>query len=474
MPPPAPTSREKVLNARDDLGAGTVRTPFVDLFIGGQRINLQGGRQFSGQDIQKAIREASDVAPSPLFLSDFSYSVRNGVGVAQEVTLTVIDPNWDYLENLLATNIKARDNISFNFGWRGIDDRTGGSLTTGFHLNNYTVSYVPFQGAKVQLVGVDKSVVLSYSRLQKAFAPNTRIDQVIKQVIEGSDPNLEAVVETMEQPIGSEHNRMENLTAVEYVHHLLRIAKGRGLLQDGVPTNSDFVMRTEAGEAGKTRVIISSDTPRRSVVRNYVVGRERMGQMIEFSPQVLGSIVLSLGGGKQQGASVDPESKNVRHVTSTSLEDQPATGDVTVHRVPDAPQQFHELPFSALADVEGFTKGSRASLDKHQFPATAVVWGDTGLKPLDQIHVTVLKSNVPGVVESTTDRSIVHVSGVYRIQEVEHLIAAGMFRTNLILYRESGFIGAGEVRARLNIDVEARKQFDAVKAKVSQLVSDFF
>jgi hypothetical protein len=468
------SSRAKVAQAREHVGA-VVRTPFVDLFIGGQRINLQGGRQFSGQDIQKAMREAPVASPAPLFLSDFRYEITNGVRVGQEVGITIIDPNWDYLENLIATNIQARDSINFNFGWRGIDDKHDGNITTGFVLKNYTVSYVPFQGAKVSLVGLDRSVILSYARLQKAFPPTTRLDSVLKQVIEASDPRLEAKIETMEQVIGEEHNRMHNQTAMEYISHLLMIAKGKGRLQDGVPTNSDFVMRTEPGEAGKTRVVISSDTPRRTVVENYVVGRERQGEMLEFTPQLLGSVVLSLGGGKQVGASVDPESKNVRKVTSTHLEDQPRVGDVTVHPVPEQPTQFHELPFTALADVEGFTKGARAAIDKNQFPATAVVRGDTRLKPLDQINVIVLKSNSPGVVDRVTDRSIVHVSGVYRIDTVEHLISAGIFRTNLTLYRESGFVGAGELGIRLAINLDnITEGYQRIKAAVVDITGELF
>ena len=475
--PKLETARDKIANARGDLGAN-VRTPFVDMYIGGNRINLQGGRQFSGKDVKKAFADATSVSPHPLFLLDFTYSVTNGVSVTQEATITILDPNWDYLEGLLAQSVKAQRSISFNYGWRGIHDKSLGNLSTGLLLKNFTVSYLPFQGAKISLVVVDKGVVLSYSRLGLHFPSTHRIDQVIKSAIESSDPDLEAVVETMSQQVGTEHNQMYDLSTMEYVQHLLSIAKGKGSVQDGVPTNSDFVMRTEAGDSGKTRIVISSDVPRRSVVANYVVGREVMGEMIEFSPQVMGSIILSLGGGKQVGIGVDPETKSVRKVMSTHLEDQPRTGDVTVHPVSAQPNQYHQLPFSSLADIEGFTKGNRATIDKNQFPATAVVLGNPLLKPLDQINVVVLKSNASGAVDQVTDRSLATTSGVYRILEVEHIISAGMFRSNLTLYRESGFIGAGELGIRLAINLDPtgalRHGFEKTKATVTDIADDLF
>jgi hypothetical protein len=88
----------------------------------------------------------------------------------------------------------------------------------------------------------------------------------------------------------------------------------------------------------------------------------------------------------------------------------------------------------------------------------------------------VLKSNAPGEdTEAITDRSIVHTSGIYRIDEAEHIISAGMFRTNLNLYRESGFFGAGELGRRLRATFPAAASaVDSVVAKVSNLLDDLF
>ncbi len=443
-------NKEPFFRARDSIGAGSARTPFVDLFIGNHRLSLQGGRPNSeGRDVIRS--EVPEATAFPLYLVDFRYATRNATGASQEVTLTVLDPNWDYLESLIASNVRARQSFSFNFGWRGIHDRTG-SVPIQFVMKNFTVSYLPFQGAKISLQGLDAAVALSFARLTGAFFPTRRIDDVIKGVIESVDPNFEVEIDPIEQTIGAENNRLENRTAAEYVYHLLKIAKGSGL-----GGSSNYIIRTERGSTpGKTKILIKTDIPRKHVIRNYVVGREREGTMFEFSPSAVGSVVLSMGGGKASGASVDPKTKKVIKVTSTHLDDLPRTGDVTVNEVPKEDVSFTELPFSDLADVQGFTKGAREEIDSHQYYATAVVLGDPGLTPQQQIHVKVLKSNAPGAeTDAVTDRSVVHTSGVYRIEEAEHIISAGMFRTNLNLHRESGFFGAGEKGARLEILLDA-------------------
>jgi hypothetical protein len=460
-------NREQFIRSKDSIGAGTVRTPFVDLFIGKHRISLQGGRPSSGSPRDTLRAELPDSNLFPLYLVDFRYASQNATGASQDVTITILDPNWDYLESLVASNVEARESLSFNFGWRGIHDRIG-TQPIRFVLKNFTISYLPFQGAKVALQGVDAGVSLSYARSTGAFTATDRIDDVIKRVIELANPNLEVEIDSIDQKVGK-HNIMENRTVSEYVNHLLKIAKGA--------SGSNFIIRTEAGSSPeKTKIVIRADIAQKTVIRTYTIGRERMGTMFEFNPSAVGSVILSLGGGKASGASVDPLTKKVTKVTSTHLEDQPKTAEKTVNAVPIADVGFSELPFSELADVQGFVRGSREAIDSHQFSATAVVLGDPGLTPQQQISVRVLKSNVPGSdTEAITDRSLVHTSGIYRIDEAEHIISAGMFRTNLNLYRESGYFGAGELGQRLKaVFSSAVSDVDSATTKVVDLISDFF
>lgn len=461
-------NREQFYGNRDSIGAGTVRTPFVDLFVGSHRISLQGGRPSpeGGKDELRA--ELPDSSLLPLYLMDFRYATRNATGVAQEITITILDPNYDFLEALIASNVEARESFSFNFGWRGIHDRTG-NPPIRFILKSFSVSYQsPFQGAKVSLQGVDAGVSLSYSRSSRAFPVTQRIDSVIKQVIEAVNPNFEVEVDPIEQAVGDEHNKMENRTVTEYVNHLLDVAKG-----SGISGSSNFIIRTERGtSAEKTKILVKADVPQKTVIRNYIIGRERKGQMFEFNPSAVGSVILSLGGGRASGAAVNPLTKQVTKVTSTHLDDQPRTAETTMNEVPKEDTGFSELPFSALADVQGFVKGNREAIDSHQFNATAVVFGDPGLIPQQQILVLVLKSNAPGAdTERVTDRSVVHTSGVYRIDEAEHIVSAGLFRTNLTLYRESGFFGAGEKGFKLPINLEPTSS-DSAGIKVTDLAED--
>ena len=436
-------------------GQGTVRVPFVDLFVGDTRLALQGLQNANARPEEGFSQRPEQ---SPFMLLDFNYRLRSSVGVGNEVTITILDPTWDVLEEHLARSLVSQSEISFQFGWMGLDDKFGRTVN-GMLLHDYTVTYEsPFQGAKVTLIGVDKNIKLSEKRRTKSFPTNWSISRVITEIYKDIDPKVkvvfepgfvgplqqgqEALFDPLQQKVGEEFRWFNNLSPLEYIRELLKIAKS-------ATGSSNYIMVTDLDDQGTTIVRIIADNPGTTVVRQYFVGREREGQMIEFSPQVLGSVLLSLGGGRADGISVNTETGSAQKVTSTQDEVGANLANKHVNKTPLSPSGIHELPYSDRKAVGGYTSQYRSRADDYMNNATAVVLGDPNLRPFDQIDVYVLKSNVPGVINEVSDNALVHTSGTYRLSSVDHIISAGTFRTSLEMYRESSNIGNSDFLARI-------------------------
>lgn len=424
-----------------------VRTPFVDMFVNDNRIPLQGAPNENAKP-----SETNDGAGSELanfMLVDFDYEIKSSIGVGNTVSITILDPGWDAFENMIVETMTQRKEISFQFGWRGQDDKFDRRIN-GLFVYSYTTTYLPFQGAKVSLIATDKNVLLSQERKVTPFKANERISDVIKKLYRNIDPSIVVEIDPIKQEIGEEHRWMSNLTTLEYIRELLKIASS--------PTGSSkYISITDVDEQGRTVVRIKADNPHTNVVGQYFVGRERRGEMIEFTPEVMGSLLLSLGGGRADAVSVSGKTGSARRISSVQEEVGFDHGDKRIHKTPDSPAGVHEVPYENIEHTKGVASQYRAMADNHMFSATAVLLGNTSLKPFQQIDVVVLKSSSPGSTQSLSDQSIVHVSGVYIIDTVEHTISAGSFRTLLELRRSAGFIGENENLARLPTSLQSHK-----------------
>lgn len=458
---PATLQPKEQLDGIGGPGQGNLRIPFVDLFILGTRIPLlDSGRDVPGPPLPGQNRVVQAVE-KPLLLVDFRYYLKSKIGAANNVSMTIIDPNWDYLENLMMANLKARGEFTFEYGWRQDSNVRQGARISGLLLRSYTVTYLPFQGARIQIDAVDKTVQMSFERLTRAFGVTQKISSIIRSLISEVD-GVECDVEEMEQVVGPEHNRMENQTRIEYIMHLLEVAKSQST------SGADFIAKVIP--AGPTSVVLKifSDIVQNSASKTFIVGRERQGRMIDFSPSVLGSVLLSMGGGKAIATGVDGKTKNIVKVTTTDNDDL-TTHPERVNPTPNEAQAVYELPLTRPSDIEGFVKGMRGRIDKVAFNATATLLGDTSMEPFKHINIVVLKSNVPGQATRVSDKDVVHVSGYYRIKTVEHIIQPGMFRTLITLYRESGFAGAGKAGKQIPISFDIQDETDLVRKIVNPL-----
>lgn len=418
-------------------GRGTLRTPFVTLKFAEFEIPLLDAAAYSKDD------PSQPIAPATLLLTSFNYTLSARMGIGNSVSITMLDPNWDYLERLASESGGEgnRKLFSFSFGWRGIDDQRLGLQGISFFLENIEIDISdPFKGAHITLRGIDQGIRLTSTPKSTTFLPATPISTVIKQVIEEADPSLEAEVDPIPTPVGDGSNRMENRTPMQYIRHLLDISK------DAFGGNTFVWLIRPSSVAGRTKVVITSAMAslNKVPVRRYVYGRDRFGEMLSYRPKLEGAILLALGGGRATGIGIDPRTKTIVKVTSTQNED-PKLEPKRVHQTPTEDTKIHEVPWGSLDQIEGFVRGQRAKVDYFGYYAEAVVLGDISIQPFDQVEVLVLKTSPGGGVSRADANSVYNfASGIFRVESVEHVITAGTFQTNLTLFKNSGFVGEGE------------------------------
>lgn len=424
-------------------GQGTLRVPFVELYIKGQSLPLiDAGPHFDSN------RNPTDLSPQKpvLLLKDFRYRMTGDLAYGNEVSITILDPQYDYLAGILANNDSQNAEFSFRFGWRGIDDQAGQRFPSMFITNFSLRFHTGFSGVEVEIRGVDAGWNIYTKQVAHAFDPKMYISDVIKEVISRTSPLLIPEVENIPIPVGEGFNRMENVTPFAYIDCLLDIAKS------GSQAASSYLVDFEPGPFGKTRVIVKADVVESSIIRKYIFGREAMGTMIEFHPTVEGALYLASGAAKSVTYSVDPITKKTSVRTSTQQEDVSAEKR-KINETPIDPGRVYMCPWSNPSQVEGFLQGLRQMMDNHTMFADAVVHGDAGLLPLRQVAVLAIRSDVPGRITTVSDKSILFVSGVYKLETVEHIISAGIFRTLLHMYRNSSPFGAEAAKSQKPVDI---------------------
>lgn len=427
-------------------GQGTVRVPFVEMYLRGQSIPLLDAGNFFDQN--KDLRDPLPRKPV-LLLLDFRYVLTGTNGYGNDVSLTILDPQGDYLMALLINANSDNAAFTLRFGWRGIDDQVGGRFPELFVTGVSAKQDTGFEGVQWEIRAVDAGYALFTQEVSHAFDPRAAISDVITEVLERTSDRYSPEVESITTPVGNGHNRMENVTPFAYIESLLQVASG------GPGATSDYRTVFKSGSFGKTRIIITSDKINDGITRRYIFGRENQGTMLEFRPHVEGILYLAAGAAKSIARGVDPRTKKSFVRTSSQQEDS-STEQRKINETPHNPGKVYMVPWQNREHAEGFIQGMRQMMDNHTMFADAVVYGDTGLLPLDQISILALRPGSTDKVEGINDKAILFYSGIYKIERVEHLISAGTFQTQMHLYRNSSPFGAEPAISKKNVDTSVK------------------
>jgi hypothetical protein len=435
--------------------------PFVDLYLpygpaSAVPIPLLDAK-FSAADISiEAGPSTYAVSGQRLFLMSMVHTMKNTAAGGNILTLTILDPSWDYLTTLLAQNHTVADQqFRVAYGWRDVQQSSQGGLSLSqsrevvFFVNDIEMDLVPFRGAVVTIHGVDKISSLMSAQMSRAFLPTDTISSVIRQII--TDLGLYPVVSEIPLPVG-DMCRMENITPQAYIEELMRVARS-------ATGASNYIMSTRSLPTGETAVYVQPAFPAKpnSAVATYVFGRDRTGEMLSFTPRMNSKLLTLFGGGRCTSVAVDLMSKRLVRLTTTQAEDI-VTHPMRSIATPEQPSLIVESPYdpaTALAQAAAY----RQTADAMQYSAAATVVGNTSLVPTEYVNVVVLKGGASYEQVRSLSVNDIHLfsSGVWQMWEVTHQIdASSGFHTQLELRRMSGFVGAGTAGISVPVDFDTR------------------
>jgi hypothetical protein len=444
-----------------------IRHPFVTVKFQDVEIPLldtkrgvtDPGNELSGRYVQ------------PLFLDSFQHVIRAEGGGGNQVLLRILDPSFDYLEDLLFKYLKTDKDaqLTIEYGYRGKDD---GHFTAvppiPFFINAINLEVFPNRGTLITLDCVDQAIDLHVGSHNASFAEDTPISEVIERCIRKFAPSLDTQIEKILTPVG-ELNKMEGANVADYIKALLNVAE---TVTGAIPL---FVATIEPPRtaSGKAVFTIKSLAPK-GPKKTYVFGREKDGEMLEFKPSMNLRAMSLTGASRATSVSIDPLTKTWIRDESTQSEDRTAGPNRAV-KTPQTPTENTESPLPPKL-TKAANKGSRANSDSVQWQATATLMGDVSLTAYDEIKVIVLK-NPPtaGDTEVTNaSKNAIHwtSSGVWTIFEVAHHIEGGQFHTRLQMFRNAGFRGSGKdgTPAPFTFDTVDKNLFTgAVKSRVTPL-----
>jgi hypothetical protein len=456
----APTTYENYFD-----GGVQPNTPFVSLFLSNragvaEELPLLDAKRTIGSDVNDS------TSGTALYLLSFSYNRTNKIALANDVTIRILDPNYDYLTSkLFRDGQSTREQFFFNYGWRGIDDMAQGYRQIPFYIWDLSIHVDPLRGSEVELRGMDvASANLSKHPITTFVGAETDITDAIRKVVGIASGNtVDLVMERMNKPVGERHNRCENMTALAYIQSLLKYAVSN-------TGQSEFIAYVSASRAqGRISYHIEPIGTLQPLKKTYIYGRDRTGEMMSLDVTMNDQTLALLGGTNVTASYVNPKTKKAEYVTSTQSE-SPADGERYPTRTSQKPEVNGNSPLSR-EETEGEAKSTRAMVSRGGWNASATVRGDTKLVPRDKVGVIVLKSDPSGVNQGVTQQDIHKFpSGVYRIWEITDTITGGAFTTSLVMTRNSAYDGHGEdTNNYIREDLIPKSRPETVEAEITAL-----
>lgn len=434
--------------------------PFVELFFASD--DRTSGESYSiplmdyksaGYGVGVANNDDTGSPPAHrLFLISLVHTLRDSDTVGgHKITLSILDPEWDYLTDLTCQKFSRLTGFSVRYGWRGIDDkRVTTRIQIPFNLDDISAELVPMKGSIITIHGVDTSWNLDMAA-SYAWPESTPISIVLTDLLRrlGFTP----IISPISIPVG-QLCRMNGTKVGAYIDQLLAVASGgpsvslfrRYLRMSSLFSAPEYVIEPQSHITSELR-------------KKYVLGRERTGAMISFSPLMNHRLLMTHGGGKVTSIIVDQQSKKLLRAESTMNQDV-SEGPKRPIDTPTEPTLILESPFSVF-QTQAAVNAIRQNTDSLSWEGTALIVGDTELMPSDYIAILVLKggASYDDVAFLRPEDIYWFASGVWRIVEVQHTISEPTgFQTNLRLSRFGGFVGEGEAGLPLPFDFTKKIQ----------------
>lgn len=382
---------------------------------------------------------SESVSVVPDFLESFSHDVFAN-GIAGQATITLFDPTYEYLENLILAH---HDSVQFRYGWYADASATKASLTPW--RNGVIWKYTPRfseQGLHIDINIADTPLVASLTEQDIVYTLGgdsqfLSVSDLVKLICE-IELGLEYTVEETE-PMTTTITR-NKMSAPQFIATVLcSMAKsmtGRGGYRFWVDENN--VAHFESSDPKVLKKL-------------FVFGKGQDSEVISFSPSYDGMQALASGAGDMLAVGYDEltrttTTKRYDPVASTGAR-RPTPAERASIMVsgkfgqttptPTAPYvagRIYYLPFATKELVDAWALHKHTIARNLFVKAEMVVLGDVQLFPMDAVGVQIVKR---------TDGKNHYLSGYYLIQSVSHKIINGMFTTTLSL-TSTGIGSAGD------------------------------
>lgn len=449
-------------------GFGGTRYPFARLRFKGQEIPLLDNARVYGAGWHD---ERLVGVENPLYFISMVHQIESFVGGSNTLTIKILDPGFDYLENLLLE--KAREielfGFSIHYGYKGVDDsffRT--ASTVPLVILNLDFEVVPNVGVYMTLHCVDQSAGLFEGSHYASWPETDTISRVIRSTLSKYHPEVDLKIDSTSQQVGELRN-MEGMSAGQYIKMLLEHASPTG----GKTPIYRTLVTSPTSSTGRATITIGELRVTRPVA-SYTFGRERQGEMIAFQATMNDRSMALLSGGRTTVSTIDSIEKTVATQEMLQTQDGETHGPRRAVDTPATPTNHQENPQS-LSLAKSKAEGLRAVADMVMWEGTATVMGDTSLKPFDTIYVTILKNAPTGSQVQLAKANDVYwmASGVWTIKSVTHQIEAGTFVSLLELFRNGGYKGKGKGGTTLPLSFQTvKKGGDGVISRVQPLVNE--
>lgn len=366
----------------------------------------------------------------PKYIQDFSYT-RETNDAANDFEMSLFDHSAIELENELS---KGYEDVEFEYGW------LNGPRSEKFRarISDYSLSFEG-GGASLQVNGISK-IVKSHgsgrSFTYKKDGNPMKIHEIIYNIAEYEGWRIGIVEEC--KPVYNKEDTEEGESSEESEKTFVQ--KGESSTKFILNKLKEAAVSKDTGKSGYVlwfddkmdKTVINFSSPKYGEPNKKYVYRMNAENpnIINFSPNFSGTLMLSQGAGEVESRYVDTLSNDLMYTKRTEEDDKDF---VKAERKKMDTEGYRNgiITSSATEDEVNKKLNSLRTRVSEAYGATLEILGDPELKVFETIIVIVL----------TSEGYIHHTSGIYLVREIKDSIDSGSFTSTLELTRDTSKVG---------------------------------
>lgn len=395
---------------------------------------MSGNFDISSENKTTDPKEVSDFATIQLKIGDnedlldpvppnhiVSFTYENTVKTeADKVTIELFDSTWTTIEELI---ISAQNSFQFRFGWTFGRKSAWRKTIITKHVPTFEIA-----GLRLSIEGFDESISANNEARTRDWSDYKYIHEIVRAIADSHQWTYDedSIVETTKilDEEGTTkvflQQQMPDLTFIK--DYLLKYAQ---TLDGSGGFNCWY-------DSEVNKIFFRPPKLADSVKKAYIVHRDRMGQVLSFSPDLGdGALQRSIGALNTRMLGIDPFKRELYDVvvdSRSSTDGKILNGQyIPDQKITSVGGAGRFMRFPALTSDTASDVTRQRWFDRFNmfFIADMEVIGDPELKPGTNINILVLDSN----------NQPHYCSGKFYIESATHTINGGSFMTTLKLWK---------------------------------------